>query len=86
MISENVNQSFTDLAAAAQQLVTAMGELSNAASVLQPQSLETCEWYDLLRQKLLPQLGADAWLVAAVVGGSLLRGRRRSAPRTRQGP
>lgn len=70
MISENVNQSFTDLAAAAQQLSVAVAELDKAASVLQPPSLQTCEWYDLLRQKLLPQLGADAWLVAAVVGGT----------------
>jgi len=70
MSSEHVNQSFTDLAAATQQLVAAVDELNSAASVLQPQSLESCEWYELLRQKLLPQLGADAWLVAAVVGGT----------------
>ncbi|MFM7058539.1 MAG: GTPase domain-containing protein [Planctomycetota bacterium] len=28
------------------------------------------EWYELLRQKLVPQLEATGWLVAAVVGGT----------------
>lgn len=29
-----------------------------------------CEWYEVLRQKLAPQLGDRAYLVAAVVGGT----------------
>ena len=70
MSSEHVNQPFTDLATAARQLLEAVGVLSDAATVLDPPSLDSCEWYKLLRQKLLPQLGAEAWLVAAVVGGT----------------
>lgn len=70
MNAENEIQEFTDLATAAQQLEAAVGVLSRAADVLQPPVLESCEWYELLRQKLLPQLGSDAWLVAAVVGGT----------------
>ncbi len=45
-------------------------ELQHAASMLQTKPLEGREWFDLLRQKLLPQLGSDAWLVVAVVGGT----------------
>ncbi|MCH2211955.1 MAG: GTPase domain-containing protein [Fuerstiella sp.] len=70
MSTENVNQLFTDLAAATRRLDRAVNLLSDAASVLQPDPLQSCEWYQLLRQKLLPQLGAEAWLVAAVVGGT----------------
>jgi 50S ribosome-binding GTPase len=33
-------------------------------------ALEGREWYRLLREKLAPQLGADAYLVVAVVGGT----------------
>lgn len=28
------------------------------------------EWHEVLRQKLIPQLGGDSWLVVAVVGGT----------------
>lgn len=70
MSTGHANQPFTELAAATRRLVDAVGALREAANVLQPPALETCEWYELLRQKLLPQLGSDAWLVAAVVGGT----------------
>lgn len=70
MTADHDNRPFTDLADAARQLESAVGVLSTAADVLQPPQLESCEWYELLRQKLLPQLGSDAWLVAAVVGGT----------------
>jgi hypothetical protein len=70
MTSQSNNQSFAGLSVATHELVDSVNELSAAAQVLQPPSLESCEWYELLRQKLLPQLGADAWLVAAVVGGT----------------
>ncbi len=70
MTTQTDNQSFADLAVATQELVDSVNELSSAAQVLQPPSLNSCEWYELLRQKLLPQLGSEAWLVAAVVGGT----------------
>jgi hypothetical protein len=70
MSTGHANQAFNDLATAARQLVEGVSALSDAASVLQPPLLDSCEWHELLRQKLLPQLGADAWLVAAVVGGT----------------
>ena len=70
MSTEHVNQTFNALATATQQLMDAVKSLRDAADVLQPPALESCEWFELLRQKLLPQLGADAWLVAAVVGGT----------------
>ncbi len=40
------------------------------SGILQTEPLTSREWYDLLRQKLLPQLGSDSWLVVAVVGGT----------------
>ena len=44
--------------------------LEASSHLLQVAPLAGREWYDVLRQKLLPQLGSDAWLVAAVVGGT----------------
>jgi hypothetical protein len=44
--------------------------LEQQAGLLQVAPLAGREWYDLLRQKLLPQLGNGAWLVVAVVGGT----------------
>ncbi len=70
MSKEHVNQTFNEFAAAAHQLISAVKALRDAADVLQPPVLESCEWYELLRQKLVPQLGAEAWLVVAVVGGT----------------
>jgi len=64
------NQSSAALARAAEQLLDSVIQLRDAAGVLQPPALESCEWFELLRQKLLPQLGSEAWLVAAVVGGT----------------
>lgn len=45
-------------------------KLHSDASLLQPESLDGREWFELLRQKLIPQLGSSSWLVAAVVGGT----------------
>ena len=56
MSTEHVNQTFNALATAAQQLMDAVKSLHDAADVLQPPALESCEWFELLRQKLLPQL------------------------------
>lgn len=62
--------SFVQCAQKVQQLHGLLGTLEQQSSVLQVERLETCEWYQLLEQKLLPQLGDDAFLVAAVVGGT----------------
>lgn len=49
---------------------TAVEELERACGLLQIDPLQQREWYELLRQKLLPQLRDDAFLVVAVVGGT----------------
>lgn len=49
---------------------TALGELEAASLSLQLEPLARREWFRLLEEKLLPQVGADAFLVAAVVGGT----------------
>ena len=64
------SSTFSGVSEAAAELQQAVQELHTAAQVLQPAPLDSHEWYELLRQKLLPQLGQDAWLVAAVVGGT----------------
>ena len=61
---------FQDLAAATQRLYGAVQTLQVKAEFLQPATLDGQEWFELLRQKLVPQLGEDPWLVAAVVGGT----------------
>ncbi len=45
-------------------------ELERGAALLQPVPLLEREWFELLRQKLVPQLGEQAFLVVAVVGGT----------------
>ena len=52
------------------ELHSLLGKLEQLAVALQIEPLEGFEWYQLLEQKLLPQLGEDAFLVAAVVGGT----------------
>jgi ribosome biogenesis GTPase A len=52
------------------ELHSLLGKLEQQATALQIEPLEGCEWYQLLEQKLLPQMGEDAFLVAAVVGGT----------------
>jgi hypothetical protein len=48
----------------------AAAQLAPAVTLLGLPALEGREWYRLLREKLVPQLGADAYLVVAVVGGT----------------
>lgn len=62
--------SFAQCAQKVQQLHDLLGRLEQQSSVLQVEPLKEREWFQLLEQKLLPQLGDDAFLVAAVVGGT----------------
>jgi hypothetical protein len=61
---------FHNCSAATQRLFRAVTGLECAAKLLQPPPLAGQEWFELLRQKLLPQLTDDSFLVAAVVGGT----------------
>jgi len=51
-------------------LLSAVQGLERRCRLLGLPGLAGREWYELLRQKLVPQLGAAGWLVAAVVGGT----------------
>lgn len=62
--------SFTECAAQVAELHRQLGELEFCSGALQLEPLSSAEWFQLLEQKLLPQLGEDAFLVAAVVGGT----------------
>lgn len=62
--------SFSECAENVHGLHRSLGELEQQCSALQVEPLGTFEWYQLLEQKLLPQLSDDAFLVAAVVGGT----------------
>jgi hypothetical protein len=53
-----------------QRLYTAVVALQRTCSLFQLSPLEEREWFQLLKQKLLPQLRDDAFLVTAVVGGT----------------
>ncbi|MEZ6040635.1 MAG: GTPase domain-containing protein [Planctomycetaceae bacterium] len=61
---------FQSCAVTVQLLLSALTKLESSAQFLQAKPLDTREWFDLLRQKLAPQLGEQAWLVVAVVGGT----------------
>jgi 50S ribosome-binding GTPase len=61
---------FHNCGAATQRLFQSVTLLERAAALLQGPPLEGEEWFELLRQKLLPQLTDDSFLVAAVVGGT----------------
>ena len=61
---------FAECAVRIRSLRDALGELEAASQPLQIDPLATREWFRLLEEKLLPQVGADAFLVAAVVGGT----------------
>lgn len=54
----------------AQRLYASVLQLEREGELLQLPPLDGREWFELLRRKLLPQLGDDAFLVAAVVGGT----------------
>lgn len=62
--------SFHQIADATQTAFENLVALQAKAEFLGPAPLDGLEWYELLRQKLVPQLGSDPWLVAAVVGGT----------------
>lgn len=64
------SQSFDAIATSVSRLFQGLQTLQSNAAFLQPSALEGQEWFELLRQKLVPQLGGDPWLVAAVVGGT----------------
>jgi hypothetical protein len=61
---------FAECAVRIRSLRDALGELEAASQPLQIDPLAKREWFRLLEEKLLPQVGADAFLVAAVVGGT----------------
>ena len=63
-------QSMRDCALHVRELLSAVQDLERHAELLGLAPLSAREWYQLLRQKLVPQLGERAWLVAAVVGGT----------------
>jgi hypothetical protein len=52
------------------RLMPALLQLERRAEIFQPPPLAGREWFELLRQKLVPQLGEQAFLVVAVVGGT----------------
>jgi hypothetical protein len=58
------------ISARVQQLAARLPRLEQRAALLQTAPLAGREWFELLRQKLIPQLGQDAFLVVAVVGGT----------------
>ncbi|GAB4150274.1 MAG: hypothetical protein Tsb009_25000 [Planctomycetaceae bacterium] len=63
---------YQECAETTQKLHQAVLALENSCSLLQVSELAGREWFELLRQKLLPQLQDDAFLVVAVVGGTNL--------------
>ena len=69
----NTNQQdavFNNCSATVRNLLPALIKLEQSANLLQPSPLAGREWFELLRQKLIPQLGEQAFLVVAVVGGT----------------
>jgi hypothetical protein len=61
---------FSKCASAIRKLLPALMQLEHASALLQTSPLAEREWFELLRQKLVPQLGEQAFLVVAVVGGT----------------
>ena len=61
---------FREFAHTVQRLAAAVEDLQRQCDLLQVPVLAGREWYELLRQKLLPQLLDDAFLVVAVCGGT----------------
>jgi 50S ribosome-binding GTPase len=56
--------------ASVREIDAAAANLAPAVTLLGLPALEGREWYRLLREKLVPQLGADAYLIVAIVGGT----------------
>jgi hypothetical protein len=69
-IERNQESVFQSCATTVRQLFGALEELERRATIFQPVPLAGREWFELLRQKLIPQLGEQAFLVVAVVGGT----------------
>ena len=61
---------FETCAEVMRRLMPALNDLEQRAGILQPAPLAGREWFELLRQKLVPQLGEQAFLIVAVVGGT----------------
>ena len=61
---------FQQCADVIQRLNEAIHALQQTTSEFRLPRLEELEWYELLQQKLRPQLGNDSFLVVAVVGGT----------------
>jgi len=64
--------SFSECAASVEQLHRSLEKLQERSGVLQIDDVCQAEWFQLLEQKLLPQMSDSAFLVAAVVGGTNL--------------
>ena len=69
-VSLSGEQRLQECAGQVRSLQTALLELEQQALMFRLPGLVEQEWYQLLRQKLIPQLGERAFLVAAVVGGT----------------
>ncbi len=61
---------FTELAGKVRELHCALQQLQQESACLPVGSLADAEWFEIIERKLLPQLGAEAWLVVAVTGGT----------------
>src|SRR5438552_3556944 len=61
---------FAASAAQTQRLFEALGAVECACRTLQLPPLAGREWYESLHRKLIPQLAAHPFIVAAVVGGT----------------
>lgn len=61
---------FAACAAQTQRLFEALGRLERVCGALQLPPLAGREWYEALHRKLIPQLAANPFIVAAVVGGT----------------
>src|SRR5690606_33444312 len=62
--------SLANCAAPIRRLRSAVERLEQAAAPLELPPLAEREWYELLTEKLVPQLTDDAFLIVAVVGGT----------------
>ena len=65
-----MSTSLTQLAQPIHELHAAVRELEAAAQPLEVPRLHGREWFELLSNKLVPQLSEEAFLIVAVVGGT----------------
>ena len=66
----DIEKSHNRCAKSVKRLNSALLALESDAQLLRLEPLAGREWYELLCQKLVPQLADDAFLVVAVVGGT----------------